>query len=520
MADGGSREAIAVEGISRRFGATMALDGASLAIQSGEVRALLGENGAGKSTLVKMLSGLLRPDHGTIRVLGRAVTISSPRAAHRLGIQTAFQELTLIPDLTIAQNLLLPYEPVTALGQIRRRRAEREAREILATFGLEHVDPTIDVGELELPLRQKVEIVKAAARKPRILLLDEPTSTLSSDDVDWLARIIARLRVDGVTIVLVSHRVPEVRQLCDALSVLRNGKTVGTFPCGDVSDDDVVRMVIGRELSQAFPRRRNFRLRQESKPALAASGIATDGKLRDASFDLRSGDILGVAALQGMGQLDLFLALFGMAKLTKGRLEIDGKPVTLASPRDALRENIGISLLPEDRKTEALFLNLSGRENVSLPVIHRFSRLGLIAADREMRAVDQVLDRVNVHPRALYKPCSSFSGGNQQKIALAKWLLAESRVLLLYDPTRGVDVGTKSEIYAFMSDFAKVGGAVLFYSSEIAELVNMSDRVLVLYQGRVVRTLGGPEIDEQSIVRAALGDRDPPLPVTAGSVAR
>jgi ribose transport system ATP-binding protein len=512
MPDREASEVIAIEDVSKRFGATVALDGAHISIGHGAVHALVGENGAGKSTVVKLLSGLVRPDRGTIRVQGRQVMIPSPRAAHALGIQTVFQELSLIPDLTIKQNLLLPYEPITSMRQIRRRRAERHVREILARFDLEYLDPAMEAGELDLPIRQKIEIVKAVARQPEILLLDEPTSTLSRDDVDWLGKIIAQLKADGITVVLISHRLSEVRTFCDTLSVLRNGKQVGTFRCREVSDDDLIRLMLGRGFDRAIPTRGDRQIHREDAPALAARRIATDGRLRDASLELWPGEVLGIAALQGMGQHDLFLAFFGMVKLTKGRIEIDGRPVTLASPKDALRGNVAIGLLPEDRKEEALFLKLSGRANVSLPVIGRFCRLGCIAADRETRAVDQVLDRINVHPRALYRLCSAFSGGNQQKIALAKWLLAESRVLLLYDPTRGVDVGTKHEIYRVMDDFAKQGGAVLFYSSEIAELANICDRVVVLYHGRVARTLAGPQVDEESIIRIALGQLDPALP--------
>jgi ribose transport system ATP-binding protein len=497
-------EAISATAITKRYGATVALDEAELRVRRGQVHALLGENGAGKSTIVKLLSGLVQPDEGEFRVFGRRVSIGNPRAAHRLGIQTAFQELTLIPDLTVEQNLLLPYEPATA-GLLRRRHAERQVRELLAKHHLDDIDPRAEIRDLDLPLRQKIEIVKAVGRNPRILLLDEPTSTLSGDDVKWLGALIAELKQQGVTILFISHRMPEVRMFCDSLSVLRNGKHVGTFRCDEVSDDDVIRLVVGRELENTFPPRVAEKRAIHRIPALSAHGVATGEKLADVSFELHAGEILGVAGLQGMGQLDLFQALFGMANLTRGRLEIDGRHVTLAAPTDAVRENIGISLLPEDRKTEGLFLRLSGRANVSLPVIGRFSRFGWINDAQELTAVDQVLAQVNVHPRALYRPSASFSGGNQQKIALAKWLLAESRILLMYDPTRGVDVGTKREIYLFMRRFVERGGSILFYSTEVPELVGLCDRVLVLYRGRVAWELTGSVLSEEAIIRAALG---------------
>ena len=509
-----SDHAIAVEGISKRFGATVALDGASFRVRAGEVHALLGENGAGKSTMVKLLSGLLHPDKGEIRLFGASVGLPNPQRCHALGIQTAFQEMTLVADLTVTQNMLMPYEPVGKLGQIARRRALERTQEILSRLGLQDIDLRAEVRRLDLPQRQKIEIAKAIARKPRILLLDEPTSALSGADVDWLGRQIERLKAEGVTIVFISHRMQEVRRFCDSLTILRNGADVGAFPADAISDDEVIRLVIGRSLAATFPAKEPPRLPAGTAPALAARGLATGGRLAEASFALHAGEILGIGGLQGMGQQELFNALFGMAPLRTGVIEVDGQPVTLASPIDATHPAVGISLLPEDRKTEGLFLKLSGRENVSLPVVDRFARGGLIDLPAETLAVDRVLARMGVHPRAHYKPCSSFSGGNQQKIAIAKWLLAGSRIWLMFDPTRGVDVGTKHEIYVLMRDFARTGGAVLFYSTDAPELVNLCDRVLVMYRGRMVDELVGEAISEEAIMRAALGGT-PAAPVAA-----
>jgi ribose transport system ATP-binding protein len=298
---------------------------------------------------------------------------------------------------------------------------------------------------------------------------------------------------------------PEVRRFCDVLTVLRNGKDIGTSRVDAISDDEVIKMIIGRSLAATFPPRKPPRP-ATGAPALAGRHLCTGGRLADASFALAPGEVLGIAGLQGMGQLELFLACFGMTRLQSGSIEVDGKPILLASPRDAVRANIGISLVPEDRKTEALFLKLDGLSNMSLPVIDRFTRFGFIDKAAEREAVGRVLDRVQVQPRALYTRISAFSGGNQQKMAIGKWLLAESRTLLMYDPTRGVDVGTKHELYMLIRDFADAGGAVLFYSTEIAELVNLCDRVLVMYGGRVVRELSNSAISEEGIMRAALGE--------------
>ncbi|CAN5769082.1 sugar ABC transporter ATP-binding protein [soil metagenome] len=498
-------KAIAVDQIGKSFGATRALDGVSFDIAAGEIHALLGENGAGKSTLVKILSGLTLPDTGSMTVFGQAAHIGGPRDAQRLGIRTAFQEISLVPDLTVADNLMLPDAPLHLGFMLDRRRAARWVDEVLTKLELTDVDPRMDVRSCALPIRQKIEIARALAREPRILLLDEPTSALSARDVEWLARRIAELRARGTTVVFITHRMIEVRRFCDRLTIVRNGKHVGSFDQSAISDDEVVKLVIGRSLSAVFPKRPEPPPSHETVPALAIDRLSVKGRLDKVSLSVWPGEIVGVAGLQGMGQNELFYSLFGVTPTDGGSITVRGEPVTLSSPRDAIDAGIGISLVPEDRKTEALALKLSGRENVSLPMIERFATFGWIDMDRERRSVDQVLERVQVHPRALYKPCSSFSGGNQQKIAIAKWLLAESRILLLFDPTRGVDVGTKHEIYMLMREFVDAGGAVLFYSTDVLEIVNLCDRVAVMYAGRVCAEQSGSGISEEAIMQAALG---------------
>lgn len=498
--------AVAVERLTKRFGATLALEEVSLAIRSGTVHALLGENGAGKSTLVKVLSGFARPDSGGISIFGRDVDLRTPRVANACGIRTAFQEMTLIPQMSVAQNVLLGYEPAGFLGQIRRRALNDRVDALLQALDIVDVDPTCDVSEYDLSVRQKIEIAKALSLDPKILLLDEPTSTLSRADVGWLGALIARLRERGVTIVFISHRMREVRLFCERLSVLRNGRHVGTFENDAISDDEVVRVMIGRSLSAVFPAYvPPATSGNDARPVVAGRDLTTTGRLKRFSFDLMAGELLGVGALQGMGQSDLFLSLFGITGLSSGHIEIDGRPAAISSPHDALSKGVGMCLLPEDRKTEALFLALNGRDNVSLPSVSRYTRFGFIDTKRESAAVDRVLARVNVAPRALYRPCSDFSGGNQQKIAIAKWLLTENRIMLMFDPTRGVDIGTKHEIYVLMRDFTQAGGSILFYSTDVPELVNICDRVLVMYQGRLARTLERNEISEESIMFAALG---------------
>jgi ribose transport system ATP-binding protein len=453
---------------------------------------------------VKLLSGLDLPDAGGFRVFGEETKLSSPRVAHGRGIQTAFQEMMLVGDLTVLDNMLLPYGPLGPTGMIRRRTARELVSAHLAALAIGDIPLDEEVRNLDLAVQQKIEIARAVFRGPRILLLDEPTSTLSGRDVEWLGDIIAGLRRRGVTTVFISHRLREVRAFCDTMTVLRNGKHIATGPVASYDDEELIRMIVGRSLAHAFPPRPEG-VRRLGPEVLGADRLQTAGKLREASFELRAGEILGVAGLQGMGQLDLFLACFGMADVTGGAIRVDGRPIVLASPADAVRADIGISLVPEDRKTEALFLDLSGKHNASLPVIDRFVRGLLIQGRPETEAVERVFDRVAVDRRALWMRAGAFSGGNQQKIAIAKWFLAESRVLLLFDPTRGIDVGTKNEIYRLIRAYADSGGAVLLHSTEIPELVHLCDRVMVFYAGRVAAEIANDRLTEENILRAALG---------------
>ena len=494
--------AVRAVGLRKVFGPTVAVDDVSFEIQPGTVHALLGENGAGKSTVVKLLSGLIEPSGGHVEVHGQQVRLRSPRAAHALGIQTAFQEMTLVADLSVLDNMLMPYAPRGPLGMIRRRAAAERVSAHLRDLDFD-VDLYAEAGTLDLAVRQKIEIARAVLRAPHILLLDEPTSTLAGRDVDWLGGIIARLKRQGTTVVFISHRMREVRAFCDRLTILRNGRHISTGPADELDDDAVIERIVGRSVSRMFPQR-PADAAPPGPDVLGARGLHA-GKARDIDFTLRRGEILGVAGLQGMGQLDLFHACFGMIAPTRGQVLVDGRPVTLGSPADAIRPNIGIGMVPEDRKTEGLFLKLNGRANATLPVVQRYTRGGVIQPGAENAAVEQAFQRVQVDRRAAWTPAGAFSGGNQQKIAIAKWLLAQSRILLLFDPTRGIDVGTKHELYLLMRQYVAEGGAILFHSTEIPEIVNLSDRALVLYGGRVRGELAGPALTEQGIMRIALG---------------
>ena len=498
--------ALQVLHLRKHFGPTIALDGVSLSVPRGEVHALLGENGAGKSTLVKLLSGLVRPDAGTISVFGEHADIYDPKVSHRLGIRTAFQEISLVKDLTVAENFAVMEEPLDGLGMIRKRQTEAMVADKLRDLRLGTIDVRTDVFRLDLPTRQKIEIARAVSHSPSILLLDEPTSSLSSNDVDWLGVIIEQLKAAGTTIIFISHRLQEVRRFCTALTILRNGKAVGSHAIHDITDDKVIELMIGRTLSAAFPSRPVSQARSASESAaLSTKDLTTADGVNGVSLSLWPGRVLGLGGLDGMGQRELFLTLFGLNDVSSGTISVRGQQVRLRSPADAINLHIGISMVPEDRKTEGLFLELDGTQNITLPTIERFARFGLILRSLEIPAVEKLLDLVQVTRRALWSLVREFSGGNQQKIVIAKWLLTGSRVLLLYDPTRGVDVGTKAEIYRLVREFATSGGAVLFYSTDIPELVNLCDEVAVIYRGRVTEVLAGDEISETRIMAAAIG---------------
>ncbi|OOY26376.1 ABC transporter [Thioclava sp. L04-15] len=501
--------AVEVRDLSKAYGPTVANDKVSFSVARGRVHALLGENGAGKSTTMKLLSGLVRPDSGAIRIGGREVSLRNARDAHAAGIQTAFQELTLVPDLSVLDNMLLGRSRRTIIGTLDRRRARREVVAHFQGLGLD-VDLDALAEELTLAVRQKIEIARALYRQPEILLLDEPTSALSGSDVDWLGRIIADAAAQGITVLFISHRLPEVRAFCDTLTILRNGMSVTSAKVADLSDAEVVEMIVGRSVENAFPPRRAPKENAGQVPVLATRALSAGPKLRQAEIALHKGEILGIAGLQGMGQEALFSALFGQERLREGHIELDGTPLHFRTPADALHPSVAIGLVPEERKTQGLFLQLSGRQNASLPVLSRFHRGPILDDGAEARAAAGAFAAVEVDERAHYLPAGAFSGGNQQKIVLAKWLVAQSRILLLFDPTRGIDVGTKEQIYALLRAYTDAGGSVLLHSTEIPELVHLCDRVGVLYEGRLSCWLQGDELSENAIMQAALGG-DAPL---------
>ena len=488
----------AVEGLrlSKSFGGVRALDSASFSATRGEVHALVGENGAGKSTLIKLLGGRLHPDAGEIRVRGEAVEMNGPERAHGLGVWTVFQELTLLPWMTVAENLLIGREPRGPLGLIDRGRMAEEAEAILAGMGIRDVDPRALVEDLSLAKRQTVEIVRVIAQKPETILLDEPTSSLGDSEVDWLFGLVRELRAQMKCIIFTSHRWNEIIHIADRITIFRNGKDLGTF--AEIDEGDAVSLMTGQRLEAFYPKPPAL---GEARPMLEGRGLTGPG-LVNVSLALHAHEILGVGGLAGQGHRELFFSLFGAAPTTSGEIIVAGRRARLKSPRDAAR--LGMALVPEDRKTEGLLLPMSVRLNLTLAVLPRISTMGVMRRGLERRLADQMIGALKIRTPDLANPVGRLSGGNQQKVLLARWLLAHSRIILLYDVTRGVDIATKHEIYELMMRLATEGRAVLFYSSDAEELAHLCHRVLVMREGRIAAELKAPGVSAEDIVSAAV----------------
>jgi ribose transport system ATP-binding protein len=487
-------------GISKRYGGVLALNNMHFAANAGEVHAILGENGAGKSTFIQIVSGAVAADEGELRLDGAPCRPRSPREARRMGISPVFQELSLIPDLSVAENIFFGDERLSALGTISQRHLNENASALFASLGLEPMRPDAPVRTLSIGDRQLIEIVKGLAGDPDILILDEATSALLPREVDWLLAKARERAARGKLVLYISHRMDEVRRVADRVTVLRNGETVGTEITAALSDDDIVAMMLGRRLDRLFPERRST---ATARVALEAKNLRVGHQLRGVSFALREGEVLGVAGLQGHGQRELFMALFG-AERAEGQVEIWGKPVTIRSPRQALSPEIGMALLPEDRRSQGILLGKPVRENIVLSALKRIVTYGLVDTRAERRLVDEAVAQLHIKTDSAEQLAGTLSGGNQQKVVLAKLLATEARILLLFDPTRGVDVGTKAEIFSLMRGLASRGFAILFFSTDLAELANVADRTLVMSYGAIAATLEGEAMTEGTILSATL----------------
>jgi ribose transport system ATP-binding protein len=491
-----------IKGVSKRYGGVRALQDADLTVRGGRIHAVLGENGAGKSTLIKIMAGVVAPDEGGMLLDGAPVAFESPSDAQASGIACIFQELSLIPDLSVADNISIS-DPPRRFGLIDRRAQRRVAEQALARAGADNIHPAARVKDLSLSRRQMVEIAKALAQRPRILILDEATSALTAADVAKIYAVLKRLRADGLALVYISHRMHEIAELADECTVFRNGRSVASYAAGTKSDAEIVELMIGRELSAEFPAR-PAPPASIAPPRLEAAQLGWGDRLRDISFSVHAGEVVGLGGLDGQGQRELLLALFGVLRGTTGRISIDGNPVTIGSPSEAKRGAIGMALIPEDRKSEGLMLPMSVRDNLSFAALESLSRFGVVDRAAEREAVERIVRLLGIRTDGTRVPAGSLSGGNQQKLVIGKWLMVSPRILLLDDPTRGIDVGTKQEIYQLLRELAKGGASIVFYTTDIDELVGCCDRVLVMVEGAIRRELAGPEITEHALVSSAL----------------
>jgi ribose transport system ATP-binding protein len=487
--------------IVKRYGPVTALAEGELSCRAGSIHAVMGENGAGKSTLIKIISGVVEPTEGEMILDGAPVRFRSPTDAQARGIVCVFQELSLMPDLSVADNIGITAPP-RRFGLIDRRAQIREAERLLALVGCEGVDPRERVRDLPLSRRQMVEIAKALGRNPRLLILDEATSALTAEDVVRVSALLKRLRDDGMCILYISHRMHEIRELADTCSVFANGRHIQTFPRAERSEDEIVRMMIGRELSQVFPER-PATPPDASRPVLEVRDLHWENRLRGITMSVAPGEILGLGGLDGQGQREFLLALFGCLSGVGGEIRIDGAAVHPGSPQAAKAAPLKLALIPEDRKTEGLMLPMSVAENLTAATLANWCRGPLLDRGRERAAVREIIERMRIKA-VVDLPVGTLSGGNQQKVAIGKWLMANPRILLLCDPTRGIDVGTKHEIYRLLRELAKGGTTILLYTTDYDELIGLCDRVMIFYDGRVVRELTGNNINEEAIISGAL----------------
>ncbi|MGH6942921.1 MAG: sugar ABC transporter ATP-binding protein [Geminicoccaceae bacterium] len=490
-----------MEGVTKRYGGVVALDRVDFLCGRGAIHAVLGENGAGKSTLIKIIAGVVAPTEGRMFLEGREARFATPIVARRAGIVSVFQELSLMPDLSVADNICIT-DPPRRLGLIDRRAQRRRTEELLARVGCEDVHPLERVKNLSLSRRQMVEIAKALGRDPKLLILDEATSALTAADVDKVYGILRRLRDEGLAILYISHRMHEIEALADRCSVFRNGRHIETFAKGARTDDEIVELMIGREYKHVFPAKpvRSGR----PPPVLEVERLSWGDRLRDIGLRIGKGEIVGLGGLDGQGQRELLLALFGVLRGVGGETRVDGRRARIASPRRAKASGIDMALIPEDRKTEGLMLPMSVRDNLSMASIGQLTRGIVVDRAAEDARIGEMVEKLAIKLSDVDSPVATLSGGNQQKVVIAKWLMTGARIVLLNDPTRGIDVGTKQEMYQLLRELADAGTAILLYSTDYDELIGCCDRVAILYGGRIVRVLEGEALNEHNIVASSL----------------
>jgi len=488
-----------MENISKTFPGVMALDSVGLAVRRGTVHALMGENGAGKSTLMKVLIGIYPPDSGSLTFEGKKVALPNTAAALKLGISMIHQELSSVPYMPVMENIFLGREPLNKLGLVDRRAMATQTRALLRRLEI-NLDPAALMRELSIANMQMVEIAKAISYDARLIIMDEPTSAITEREVEHLFHLISALKDRGVATIFITHKLDEVFRIADEITVLRDGRHIATVPAGKTDKDGLIAMMVGRELTNIFPKERG----NIGEVVFSVRHLSRRGKVHDVSFDLRRGEIVGLAGLMGAGRTEVIESIFGIARRQSGEIEVKGQPVSIEQPRDAIRH--GLALLTEDRKLTGIMGVLPVRDNMLIASLGNYARAGFMQRRRMDDTCQQEKSRLDIKTPSLDQLIRLLSGGNQQKVLVSRWLLTSPDILFLDEPTRGIDVGAKAEIHRLMSKLAQEGKAILMISSELPEILGMSDRVLVMHAGRLAGEFSRQEANPEAIMRAATGN--------------
>ena len=491
---------IEMANIKKRFSGVKALDGAHIQVRPGEIHALIGENGAGKSTLMKILAGALKRDSGEIYIDGEKTEIQSPREAHRLGIATIYQEFMLAPDLTVAENIFV--ENLTSGKRlINWKTLNHSAKQLLEELGFGEINPAAKVSTLSVAYQQVVEICKSLSQKVKVLILDEPTAVLTFREIEKLFALLKKLKGEGVSIIYISHRLEEIFQLLDEITVMKDGCFVKQVKAGEIDKERLIGLMVGRDIKDIFPKRLNVTI---GKPVLEVKGLCAGAQVRNISFTLHAGEVLGFYGLVGAGRTETMRAIFGVDALESGEIFLFGEKVRFKNPRQAVRKGLG--MVPEDRKKQGLILDQSIRANTTVTSMREVQNgMRIFDKKKENRYTREILDSINTKYASIDDKASQLSGGNQQKVALAKWLAAKSKCIIFDEPTRGVDVGAKTEIYTCINQLAAQGIGIVMISSEMPELMGMSDRIIVMRQGQVAGEISKEEFTENNMIRLAMG---------------
>jgi len=489
---------IEMRGIDKSFGSNQVLKQAGFTLESGEVHALMGENGAGKSTLMKILTGVYTKDAGTVLVDGKEVNYKNPQEAEKAGIVFIYQELNVMFDLTVEENLFMGKEIHGKFGICDKKAMQKKAQEALNILGV-NISPKTVMAELSVGQQQMVEICKALMADAKVIIMDEPTAALTQSETVALFKVIESLRKKGVSMVYISHRMEEIFELCDRITVLRDGSYIGVKNIPETNMNEIVKMMIGREIGERYPSR-NVKI---GKEVLKVKELTRKGTFHDVNFSVRAGEVLGVSGLMGAGRTEIMQAIFGNLSYESGTIEIDGKEVKISNPRQAMEHGIGF--ITEDRKTEGLMLDKSIRENISLCNLRRISKSSVISREAEKNMVAEAIKDLHIKCFESYHECNNLSGGNQQKVVLAKWILTNPKILILDEPTRGVDIGAKKEIYSIINKLAAQGVAIIMVSSELPEVLGMSDNIMVVREGEVRGIISYEEANQERVMTLATG---------------